>query len=76
MLATNYGGLSSLFLALLFVVAPLSAILSALTTPSATFRQAKSSKLLWVFLPWFFGFIAAGCYWVFVYPRLKAVRSR
>lgn len=76
MLATNYGGVGSLVLTLLFVVAPLTAIISALVTPSANFRAASSNKLLWVLLPWFFGFIAAAIYWGFVYPRLKAVRNR
>ena len=61
---------------LLFLVAPLSAILSALTYSSATFRGAKSSKLLWVLLPWFFGFIAAGYYWSFVFPRLRATKNQ
>jgi hypothetical protein len=66
----------SLVVVLVFLVALLSAILSALTTSSATFRDAKSSKLLWVLLPWFFGFIAAGYYWSFVFSRLRAAKNQ
>jgi uncharacterized oligopeptide transporter (OPT) family protein len=75
-LASVHNVMVSLVFLLVFLVAPLSAILSALTTSSATFRGAKSSQLLWVLLPWFLGFIAAGYYWSFVFPRLRATKNQ
>jgi len=51
------------------------AIISAAMTPTQTFRNASSNKVLWVILPFFFGFIAAVIYWSFVYPRLRRARG-
>ncbi|GEM_PF-2926024 len=76
MTAVTMGSGPSEFLYILIVfVIPLSAIISAAMTPTQTFRNASSNKVLWVILPFFFGFIAAVIYWSFIYPRLRRARG-
>ena len=60
---------------LVFVVAPLATVLSAAMTPSERFRAIGKSKALWVLLPFFLGFLAAGYYFSLVRPRLRRGRG-
>jgi hypothetical protein len=65
------GALSSVGTIIWFLIAfvvPLAALVSAATTPSATFRRANSNKALWVLL---LGFVAACIYFFWIQPRLK-----
>jgi hypothetical protein len=72
---TMGSGSSEVLYILIVLVIPLSAIISAATIPGQNFRNASSNKVLWVILPFFFGFIAAVIYWSFIYPRLRRARG-
>jgi hypothetical protein len=68
------GALSSVGSIIWFLIAfviPLAALISAATTPSATFRRANSNKALWVVMPLLLGFVAACIYFFWIQPRLK-----
>jgi predicted MFS family arabinose efflux permease len=68
------GFVGPVILLLIGLIIPLASIGDALITPSSLFRRANSNKLLWVVLPFFFGFIASGIYFAYVRPRLKMVK--
>lgn len=73
LLLGGVGFVGPVILLLIGLVIPLASIGDALITPSSVFRRAKSNKLLWVVLPFFFGFIASGIYFAYIRPRLKMV---
>jgi len=70
MIGAAYSTGAILWFVIAFVI-PLWALVSAATTPSATFRAAHSSKVLWVIMPILLGFLAAMVYFFYIRPRLR-----
>jgi predicted MFS family arabinose efflux permease len=71
MIGSLSGGLGAIIWFLIAFVVPLAALISAATTPSANFKRANSSKVLWVIMPLLLGFVAACIYFFYIQPRLK-----
>ena len=70
---SGVGFLGAVLFLFIGLILPLSCILDAAMTSSALFRTARSSKTLWILLPFFFGPLAAGIYFAFVRPRIRIV---